>query len=105
MTPFESTLIISALMLTLSLLPVQIQAIRARSRLLFLMGTGALVGLLVFDLVPDVVALGGKQSLVWIGAVWAIYSLFHLAHVHVHTTDHAHADTPRSSGIGVFLVA
>lgn len=101
MTPLEYTLVISASMLALSQLPLQIRAVRAHSKLLFLTGTGALAGLLVFDLVPDVLQMGGHQGLLWIVLVWAVYSIFHLLHVHHHGEGHA----PDSGRVGVFLFA
>ncbi len=65
--------------------------VKRHSRLLFLVGTGALFGLCFFDLIPDVFEIGGKPSLYIMGAVWLIYSLIHLFHLGHHSTDHEHA--------------
>ncbi len=47
-------------------------------------------GLCFFDLLPDVLEIGGKSSLYIIGVVWLIYSLIHLFHLVHHETDHDH---------------
>ncbi len=64
--------------------------VKRHSRFLFLVGTGAMFGLCFFDLLPDVLEIGGKSSLYIIGVVWLIYSLIHLFHLGHHETDHDH---------------
>ncbi len=64
--------------------------VKRHSRLLFLVGTGAMFGLCFFDLLPDVIEIGGRSSLYIIGVVWLLYSLIHLFHLGHHEADHDH---------------
>jgi zinc transporter ZupT len=84
MTLFAETLIISLTMAALSCLPLFSRAVRGRSKLFFLMGTGALTGILFFDLLPDLVKMGGRSSLWVMGGVWVVYSILHMSHLGHH---------------------
>jgi zinc transporter ZupT len=74
--------------------------VKRHSRFLFLVGTGAMFGLCFFDLLPDVLEIGGKSSFYIIGVVWLIYSLIHLFHLGHHESDHDHdcSDTHGNGG-------
>jgi zinc transporter ZupT len=109
MSLFLKTVIISALMILLCGLPLFFSQIKKISRLLFLMGTGALIGICGFDLIPDVIALGGNASLLLVFVVWLIYSAIHFmhdrkqpAHADDELTGHVHAGT---QGISMFLAS
>lgn len=115
---FLKTGIISFMMLFLCTIPLWVQSIKKVSHYLFLTGTGALIGICFIDLLPDVYEAGGSKSLIWVGLIWAIYSIFHYVHYrkkhvvtgheechgHGHTDEHhhvlLHAD---EMGIGIFL--
>jgi zinc transporter ZupT len=84
MSLLTETLIISACMILLSGLPLFSRRLREHSRFFFLLGTGALSGILLFDLIPDLFEMGGSQSLWGVGAVWALYSILHLTHLKHH---------------------
>jgi hypothetical protein len=75
------TLVISGGMSLLSVLPLFSAQVRKHSHLFFLAGTGALAGLCVFDLLPDLYELGGNSSFLITGVVWVVYSLMHLFHI------------------------
>lgn len=81
-------LVISGSMILLCLLPIFSAGIRRYSRFFYLVGTGALFGICVFDLLPDIFELGGRSSLMVMGAVWCIYSLIHLLHLRHHDQSH-----------------
>jgi zinc transporter ZupT len=65
-------------------LPLVSEKVRKHSKTLFLIGTGAMLGICVFDLVPDIVEMGGRSSLWVSGAVWMGYSLLHVFHIGHH---------------------
>ena len=137
---FKTTLL-SGMMMTLCLLPILLLSIESQkngnpqrktksrvqkkriSRRLFLIGTGALIGICCFDLVPDVIEMGGKVGLWIVFVVWVIYSGIHLLHYrkhhqqdcqqahpdqfrsdqnHQHHEDHLHAG---SQGVAMFLTS
>lgn len=58
---------------------------------LFLFGTGALLGLCVFDLFPEIFEAGGALGISIVLSVWVLYSAFHVfySHHHTHTIDPA----------------
>jgi zinc transporter ZupT len=58
-------------------LPLLSAGVRRHSRALFLMGTGALLGICFFDLVPELWELGGSKSLWILAGVWLAYSMVH----------------------------
>jgi len=93
------TLIISGMMLLLCSLPLLSSRVREHSKLFFLLGTGALAGLCVFDLLPDIFEMGGQRSLWLMGAVWLIYSVAHLFHIghHDHAATHGHQQGEEST--------
>src|ERR1700747_1333319 len=96
------TLLISACMIGLSALSVFSPQVRKQSKLLYLLGTGALAGILLFHLLPDLLHMGGHKSLWYVGIGWAVYSLFHLLHLRSHKKaghDHSHEN------MGFFLAS
>lgn len=105
------TLLISGIMLILSALPLFSERVRRHAKLFFLLGTGALTGLLLFDLLPDLVEMGGRSSLLGAGIVWAIYSLLHLSHVRYHKlegqseTQHVHHHHGHGGSLFFFLAS
>jgi zinc transporter ZupT len=101
------TWIISAGMALLSGLPLFSRTIRSYSKLCFLLGTGALSGILFFDLLPDLYEMGGAKSLWGVGAVWALYSLFHLTSLghHEHLPEAAETGHSHDRGVAFFLAS
>ena len=103
------TTIISLMMIALCCLPIFFKHVPQISRLLFLVGTGALVGIVSFDLMPDVVEMGGNKSLVLVFCVWVIYSIIHLLHYRHHKSHHHSEDENHlhvgDKGITVFLTS
>ena len=78
------TSIISACILLLSLVPLFLPVARRYSKFFYLLGTGALSGILAFDLIPDLFDIGGSKSLIGVAAVWFLYSLLHMSHLGHH---------------------
>lgn len=112
MTLLVETLVISVCMLLLSALPIFSESVRRYSKLFFLLGTGALSGILLFDLIPDLFEMGGSFSLWGGGAVWVLYSILHLSHLKHHKTAgdlgsgghaHAHAHAGHEKNSYLFL--
>ncbi|MBC7398024.1 MAG: ZIP family metal transporter [Bdellovibrionales bacterium] len=107
MSLFLETVVISLCMIVLSALPLFSPSLRRQSKLFYLLGTGALAGILLFDLLPDLFEMGGKRSLIGAGVVWIGYSFFHLWHLkHHHKNDglitgHGHAH----GNLNVFLAS
>ncbi len=106
---FFKTSAIALMMIGLSILPLVFKKLHDFSRYSFLLGTGALVGICVFDLIPDVMELGGYSSLFLALAIWVAYSAYHwLQHRRHQVCDphleghhhHAHGKT-----IGLFLAS
>jgi zinc transporter ZupT len=98
------TIWISACIAVLSAVPIFLEAARRYSRFFFLMGTGALSGILAFDLLPDLFELGGTSSLWGVGVVWLLYSLLHLSHLKHH--DHAGEEhSPHAHGGSTMFLA
>jgi len=86
-------------------LPLFSAAARKYSKYIFLIGTGAMFGICFFDLIPDVIELGGSTSLYVIGLVWLLYTVihvFHLGHHHGHEQESGH-DGRQGSGILLFF--
>ena len=84
-------------MITLSALSLLSPLVRKQSKFLYLLGTGALSGILLFHLLPDLLHMGGNKSLWYAGIVWAIYSLFHLLHLRNHKSTLADHDHPHEN--------
>lgn len=108
MTLLQQTIILFLGMGVFSALPTFWSRLDHFSRTLFLIGTGAIAGLCVFDLVPDVFELGGKLSLYVVAGVWLVYSLAHYFHIGHHHLDHEHLDyvhleQVRKEGVSVFF--
>ncbi len=53
-------------------------------RRFFLLGTGAMLGLVIFDLIPDVFELGGSLGLCVTAGVALLFSISHLRHLNSH---------------------
>lgn len=70
------------------LLPHYSNWVRARAKVLLLVGTIVLLGFVVFDLVPEMLKVGGLTSLVLIAASWAVFSVIHSRNTHTHETHH-----------------
>lgn len=79
-------------MLVVCLLPLIYGKMERWSALIFLFGTGALFGICAFDLLPDVVALGGPTSLTITVVVGTVYSIIHLFHLRHHESESAHGE-------------
>jgi hypothetical protein len=101
------TLILSFGMLIACAIPLIFRRARASSSLLFLFGTGALFGICVFDLVPDLFQMGGITGLGVALAVGIAYSLVHLWHLHQHQAepkcDHSHHHKVHSHSLPIFF--
>ncbi len=67
----------------------------------FLLGTGSLIGICAFDLIPDVFELGGWKHLIVVGVIGGVYSLVHLIQV----TDHHHEFGKSEQEINLFVGA
>jgi zinc transporter ZupT len=100
MNILTETFLISILMLLLCLIPLYSESIRRYSKLIYLLGTGALAGILLFDLLPDLFEIGGRSTLFGVAIVWIIYSLAHLIHMKHHKSEadlshhtHVHAQS------------
>lgn len=89
------TFLISVIMAVACCLPRLVKNIDRYSRGLILVGTGGLVSLLVYDLIPDVWEIGGYVSLAIILLAWGAFTLAHSKfhdHHSEHHDDHAHCD-------------
>ncbi len=84
MSILTETALISISMMSLCILPFYIQNLRRYSKFFYLLGTGALAGILFFDLIPDLFEMGGIHTLWGVAAVWLLYSLLHLYHLKYH---------------------
>jgi len=72
------------------ILPFIFKGVQRYSEIFFLVGTGALIGVCFFDLLPDVFEIGGSRSLYIAIFVGLVYSLIHLSHLrhHSHTENY-----------------
>jgi zinc transporter ZupT len=95
MNLLTETLIISLGMAMVSCIPLYSKTLRKYSGLFYLLGTGALAGILFFDLVPDLYELGGMSAMAYIGVVWFLYSLIHIFQMkhHQHEVSSGAAET------------
>lgn len=86
-------------MLIFAAIPVIVPKIRRFYRPLFLFGTGALLSLCLFHLIPDMFQIGGVSGLSLAFAAWLIYSLIHLyhSHHHVHVEPQQHEEACNDS--------
>lgn len=91
MSLLQSTLLLSALMIAAGAFPLLSKRVSRHSKSLLLFGTGAMLGLCVFGLVPEIVTVGGVCSFLLIAATSGIYSWVHVAHV---THHHHEGDGP-----------
>lgn len=110
MSLFTEALSISALIAVLGIGALVWDALRRHSRFFFLLGTGALAGILFVDLLPDLAEFGGTRSLLGAFGIWVVYSLFHVLHLKHHkpaSEDGAHSELHHHAGesTAVFLLA
>jgi zinc transporter ZupT len=70
-------------------LPFIFKGVQKYSQTLFLIGTGALIGVCFFDLLPDVYEIGGNTSVAIAIAIGLVYSAIHLSHSRHH---HSHSE-------------
>ena len=75
----QKTFIIAFTMLFFAFVPVLISARKRVSSPFLLLGTGSLLGLVCFDLIPNMLRIGGEVGLLLVVLVWALYSAFHWA--------------------------
>lgn len=78
------TIIVTLAIGALCVLPLISKRVRSHSGVLVLTGTGAMLGLCIFDLIPDVYEMGGAKGVVLTAAIWALYSLLHVFHLDQH---------------------
>lgn len=103
MSLYLETLAISALMAFFCAAPRFLRWMRGSSQVFLLIGTGALLGIYFFDLLPDVVEVGGRSSLLIVLGVWAAYSIAHSFHLHHHRQEHC--DTAPSLHVGFLMTS
>lgn len=84
---FETT-ILALGMSIICVLPFVFRRARSTSGMPFLFGTGALFGICLFDLLPDIFEMGGNRSLAITIAVSIAYSIVHLVHLSKHRDKH-----------------
>jgi len=109
MNLFWETAVLSLGMLAVCSVPLIFRRARSSSGLLFLFGTGALFGICVFDLVPDIVEMGGTFGLWLTLAVGLAYSAVHLWHLRQHQTEracqHHHHHRVHAHSLPVFFLS
>jgi zinc transporter ZupT len=81
---FTETLVVTFAMAALCALPLISARVRSHSGFLVLTGTGAMLGICLFDLLPDVYEMGGALGIVATAAIWFAYSLLHIFHLDQH---------------------
>ncbi|MGZ3694206.1 MAG: ZIP family metal transporter [Bdellovibrionota bacterium] len=99
MSLFFETSCISSCIILLAVLPLFLKVSRHYSKLAYLLGTGALSGILLFDLVPDLFKMGGFSSFWGVGIVWLIYSVLHLSHLVQHSPAETHTQDVMEPGV------
>jgi zinc transporter ZupT len=101
MTLALQLVILAVAMSTFSVVPLLWEAARRHSRPLFLVGTGAMISICCFDLVPDVLKAGGVIAGWEILGTWLAYSGIHWLPFFHHDHDpetaeaHCHYADPR----------
>jgi zinc transporter ZupT len=96
---FTGTILVSLVMALGCALPLLSPWARRHSVTCLLFGTGAMLGLCVFALLPEVVEAGGPRTLWLVAIAGALYSglhLFHLGH-------HHHDQEEEARAVGVLL--
>jgi len=101
MSLLRETLILAGGISVFMALPLIFITIKNYSKYLFLIGTGAMVGICIFDLLPDVFEMGGYRSLGIIAMVVLLYSVIHFFHRHHELKTHFALKSPRA--LVVFL--
>lgn len=87
MTLGAQILILAVCMSLFCALPLFSPVVRRYAGPLFLVGTGAMLGICFFDLVPGIMNLGGRFTLILMGVVWLSYSAIHFIHLTRHEHD------------------
>jgi zinc transporter ZupT len=80
----SETIVTTFAIAALCVLPAASQRIRAHSGIFVLTGTGAMLGICLFDLLPDVFEMGGVKGIVLTVFVFAFYSVMHVFHLDQH---------------------
>ena len=88
---FAETLILTVTILASTAIPFFWKQNHKKNSLMFLIGTGALTGIVIFDLLPDLWTLGGAKSFWMLLVVWIAYSVLHKFKIGSH-----HHDVPGS---------
>jgi zinc transporter ZupT len=104
MNIFWATIILTAGIALFVAIPFLFKNIKNYSSYLFLLGTGAMLSICLFDLIPDVIELGGYSSLYIIVCVGIIYSVVHFFHIR-HHGDQGHVHTQAVSLFFSSLIA
>jgi zinc transporter ZupT len=77
-------------MLFCSLVPFFTNMVAPRTKNIFLIGVGAMVGICCFDLFPEIYEMGGRNSLLIMFVVWILYSAVHLYEYRNLSSQHSH---------------
>ncbi len=96
------TVVITASMIGFAVLPIFLPRVQTYGGPILLFGTGSLLGIFAFDLLPDFYKMGGLAGLPLLIAVWVVYSLIHLFHDHQH---HVSANGERARTPYAFFMA
>jgi zinc transporter ZupT len=102
LTLLSETLITALLMASFSAAPLFSARARKYSSTIFLLGTGAMIGICIFDLTPDVLELGGKTAILPLAMAALAYSLVHYFHLFNHEHEHG-VDQKVESGFPYFF--
>jgi zinc transporter ZupT len=83
MNLFGATLAITTVIIICIILPFVSKHVKDYSTHLFLLGTGAMIGLCLFDLIPDLFSMGGYTSIyviIFISIIYYVIHSFHICH-------------------------
>lgn len=105
MSLITSAWIVSLTIGFFTLLPWFFSSIRNYSKPLLIIGSAVLFGFIFFDLIPEMMEIGGITSLAIMAVAWAAFAGIHYlqAHEHSHHADHDH-DHGAHSHAGAFLL-
>ncbi len=91
MSLFNAALLVSLGIAVSVLIPHYWPGVRAHSKTLMLIGTVVLLAFVAFDLVPEMVEIGGTTALVIMGVSWLGFSAVHsMQGPHDHDSHHGH---------------
>lgn len=94
-----SALLVSGAIALFTLLPWFLPGVRNYSRFLLVSGSAVLFGFCFFDLIPEMIEMGGRNSLFIMLLAWGLFSLFHRLQ-----ESHSHGIDPTEHG-GMHLVS